>query len=346
MFGAVLMVAGHLLMAADRLFLPALALLIIGVGLFKPNVTTQVGELYRLEDARVDRAYSIFYVGINVGAFLAPLVCGYLGEKIAWHYGFLSAGLGMTIGMVTYLLGLPFMPEMQPKMVEPASTGKVFQLEVSAFIRLFILFIPSAIFWCAYEQQGNTIAIWIHEVIDRRVNLLFWQGEIPVSWFQSINPILIFTLSPVLIEYWTRLSRRGREPTAIRKLMIGLGVLSLTYLNIAALAWLKGSEHFTWLWLIPYFLMLTLSELYFSPIGLSLISSLAPPHRRGSLMAIWFTSIFIGNILAGTLGSLWSRFSPSQFFLGISVLSAAGATYMVIAQHSLGRAKGGGVALT
>ena len=346
MLGAALMVAGHLLMAADRLFLLALMLLIIGVGMFKPNTTTQVGELYRSGDTRVDRAYSIFYVGINIGAFLAPLVCGFLGEEIAWSYGFVSAGFGMAIGMATYLFGLPFMPQTKSKIMVSELTDKEPKLEMSPFIRLLILFVPSALFWCAYEQQGNTIALWTREVIDRRVNLIFWHGEIPVSWFQSLNPILIFVLSPILIECWARLSRRGREPTTIRKLITGLVVLSLAYLSLAALASLKGPEHFTWVWLLPYFVLLTLSELHFSPIGLSLVSSLAPPRHRASLMAVWFTSIFVGNLLAGTLGGLWSGFSHSIFFFAIATLSAVGAVYLVMAQSSLKRVRASEIALT
>lgn len=325
LLGASLMVAGHFMMAWDRMFLVALIVLVLGVGIFKPNVTTQVGELYGPGDHRVDRAYSIFYVGINIGAFFAPLICGYLGERIDWHYGFISAGVGMTIGMVTYLAGTSWLPKAPP--VQKAAPDEASRSQRKAsFASLFILFIPSALWWAAYEQQGNTIAIWIRQAVDREVNLLFWKGTIPVTWFQSFNPILIFLITPVLVALWSLFAKKGREPSTIAKLTTGCLILSLAYILLAALSW-AGAQPVNWLWLLIFFAIVTVAELYFSPIGISLMSSIAPSGSRSSLMAIWFTSIFAGNFLAGYLGGLWEKFSQPAFFLIVASLGATAALF-------------------
>ncbi|MBX9711042.1 MAG: peptide MFS transporter [Xanthobacteraceae bacterium] len=337
LLGASLMVLGHFLMAFDHLFLVALFLLVIGVGTFKPNVTTQVGELYKPGDRRIDRAYSIFYVGINIGAFFSPLICGYLGERIAWQYGFISAGLGMALGMATYLIGLPHLPKTDARLSRTEPDEATRSQTRASFASLLLLFIPSALFWAAYEQQGNTIAIWIHQSVNREADLGFWKGEIPVSWFQSINPILIFILTPMLIACWTYFGRRGREPTTIGKLVAGLVLLSLSFVSAAAIAWLSGSGQPSWLWLLIYFVLLTLAELHFSPIGLSLMSSIAPGNSRSSLIAVWFTSNFFGNIIAGSLGGLWPKFSNPVFFLIIAALGAIAALFTLAVRPLLVR---------
>lgn len=334
--GASLMVVGHFMMAWDRLFLIALIVLVIGVGTFKPNVTTQVGELYGPGDRRVDRAYSIFYVGINIGAFLAPLVCGYLGERVAWHYGFIAAGVGMAIGLVTYLAGRPYLPKPPAvQRTEPDATSR--SQRRASFVSLFILFIPSALWWAAYEQQGNTIAIWIRQSVNRDVNLLFWKGSIPVTWFQSFNPILIFLVTPVLVAIWSHLAKTNREPTTITKLTTGCVLLALAYVLPAIVVWANGANPVSWLWLLVFFFLVTVAELYFSPIGISLMSSIAPSGSRSSLMAVWFTSIFAGNCLAGYLGSLWEKFSQPAFFLTVASLGFAAALLTIAVRPLLVR---------
>ncbi|MBY0380437.1 MAG: peptide MFS transporter [Xanthobacteraceae bacterium] len=325
LLGAGLMVAGHFMMASDRLFLVALFLLIVGGGTFKPNVTTQVGEIYAPGDPRVDRAYSIFYVGINIGAFFSPLVCGYLGERIAWHYGFISAGVGMAVAMAVYVVGLPSLPKISRPRRTPIKASADAGRARASFVSLLLLFIPSALFWAAYEQQGNTIAVWIHDSIDRHADLLVWHGEIPVTWFQAANPILIFLLTPPLVAIWSYLGRRGQEPSTVAKMITGFVLLGLAYVILAAVAWSSGSQSVSWLWLLLYFAVLTVAELHFSPIGLSLMSSIAPDHARSSLIAVWFTSIFVGNFLAGTLGGFWSHFSAPVFFMVVAGLGGVAA---------------------
>jgi POT family proton-dependent oligopeptide transporter len=331
--GAALMVAGHFMMASEHLFLFALCLLVLGNGAFKPNIATQVGELYAPDDRRRDRAYSIFYVGINIGAFFSPLVCGALGEKIGWHYGFASAGIGMAIGLVTYLAGLPRAPASrtrpEPAKPEPFDVARL----RAALLGMMILFIPTALFWAAYEQQGNTIALWAENATDRSVNLLFWRGEIPVTWFQAFNPLMIFLFTPPLIAFW---SRPGREPSTVGKLLLGCLLLSASYLIMAGAALLSGATEASWLWLLLYFVVLTIAELNFSPIGLSLISNIAPGSSRSTVMGIWFSTSFVGNLAAGWLGALWSHFSHAEFFLLLAAVAAVAAGMIQFARPYLG----------
>lgn len=332
--GAALMVAGHLMMASEQLFLFALCLLILGNGAFKANIATQVGDLYSPDDLRRDRAYSIFYVGINVGAFFSPLVCGALGEKIGWHYGFASAGIGMAIGLVTYIAGLPRASanntKPEPAKPEPFDAARL----RSALLGMLILFIPTALFWAAYEQQGNTIALWVEHSTNRSVDLWFWRGEIPVTWFQALNPLMIFLFTPPLIAFW---SRPGSEPSTVGKLFIGCVLLSLSYLIMAGAAHFSGSVDASWLWLLFYFVVLTIAELNFSPIGLSLISHIAPGSSRSTMMGIWLSTSFVGNLAAGWLGGLWSRFSHVEFFLLLAAVAAVAAAMIQLARPYLGR---------
>src|SRR5215831_8775981 len=157
--GATVMAIGHFLMAFEQLFLIALGFLILGNGAFKPNISTQVGSLYPPGDRRRDRAFSIFYVGINLGAFLAPLVCGTLGEELGWHYGFTAAGIGMTLGLMIYLIATPHLPA--DAFAARPSSGATLDLSAwQSIIALLLLFAPVSLFWATYEQQGNTIALW------------------------------------------------------------------------------------------------------------------------------------------------------------------------------------------
>ena len=200
--GAALMAIGHFMMAFEHLFLLALIVLILGNGAFKPNISTQVGALYAPGDRRRDRAFSIFYVGINLGAFLAPLVCGTLGEELGWHYGFAAAGVGMTTGLVIYLLAAPTLPpDAFVKRETPhRALGREEWLAIGAIMALML---PVSLFWGTYEQQGNTIALWADQHTDRHFDSVFG-GEIPVTWFQAFNPFMIFAFTPFIVALWRR----------------------------------------------------------------------------------------------------------------------------------------------
>ncbi len=333
--GAGLMVMGHFLMAYEPAFLFALALIALGCGAFKPNISIQVGELYTPADARRDRAYSIFYLGINIGAFLAPLICGTLGETVDWAYGFAAAGVGMAIGLLTYLAGLSKLPPDRPKAgTDTAPTGSASDLR-RAVLSLSLLFIPSALFWAGFEQQGNTIALFAETLTDRSVGFLSWRAEIPVTWFQAFNPLMIIVFTPMLVEWWARRAKIGEEPSTLRKLTLGCLGLASSYVILAFGVVASAPGRASWLWLLVYFAVITLSELHFSPITLSFVSRIAPAGSRAMLMGFWFTSMFLGNLVAGWIGGYWSTLASAPFFLCVSALGLVGAAIVEAARAPL-----------
>jgi proton-dependent oligopeptide transporter, POT family len=326
--GAVLMAIGHFMMAFEQLFFFALGAIILGSGAFKPNISTQVGTLYAPGDLRRDRAFSIFYVGINIGAFFSPLVCGTLGEALGWHYGFAAAGVGMLIGLAIYLAAGPTLPpdHLTVARANKAERKPLDRDEWRAVIALLVLFVPTCLFWATYEQQGNTIALWADAFTDRTINLLFWTAEIPVTWFQAFNPFMIFAFTPFVVALWAWQARRNREPSTIAKMSLGCLGVALANLVLAYAAWHAGGAKASWLWLFVYFVILTLGELYLSPIGLSLVTKVSPARIVSMMMGVWLGTSFVGNFLSGYLGSFWSGMDKPAFFLMIAgVAAVAGA---------------------
>jgi POT family proton-dependent oligopeptide transporter len=316
MIGIILMAFGHFMMAFETLLFPALLVLIVGGGLFKTNTTAQVGMLYKPGDARRDRAYSIFYVGVNLGAFIAPLIAGTLGEEIGWHYGFGSAGVGMLIALGVYLWGWNELPKeglRENKMVERKPLNRGEWLSVGALI---LLVLPVTLWWACYEQQGNIIALFADANTDRRLipGLIDWQ--IPVTWFQAFNPFMIFAFTPFLISFWSRQAAELKEPNTMYKLVYGSLLLALSYVLMAGAAWQGGGGRITWLWLFFYFVLLTTGEIYLSPISQSLYSKVAPLRIASIMMAVNFFPNFLGGgLLQGWLGTFWGRMSHPVFFL-------------------------------
>jgi POT family proton-dependent oligopeptide transporter len=243
--GATLMAIGHFMMAFEYLFLLALGFLILGNGAFKPNISTQVGALYPPGDRRRDRAFSIFYVGINLGAFLAPLICGTLGEELGWHYGFAAAGVGMTLGLIIYLAATPNLPkDAFAKRAVPRTP--LDRTAWQSIIALLLLFAPVSLFWATYEQQGNTIALWADQFTDRHV----FGGEIPVTWFQAFNPFMIFVFTPFIVMLWRRQGKN--EPSTTMKLAIGCLLNALAYSAMVVAAWSTDGGKASWLWLFAF----------------------------------------------------------------------------------------------
>jgi proton-dependent oligopeptide transporter, POT family len=351
LIGAALMALGHFMMAFEPLLLFALLTLILANGAFKPNISTQVGELYAPGDPRRDRAFSVFYAGINVGAFFSPLVCGTLGEALGWHYGFAAAGIGMLIALLIYMRGLRELPpdELQRARAAHREHDPLSREDWLAIAALLVLFLPNTLFWATYEQQGNTIALWADTFTDRGIDLLFWRVEIPVTWFQAFNPFMIFAFTPVIAGLWGWQARRGTEPATITKMAIGCFGVALANLLMAFAAvqtgasghasWLFGvalanllmafaavqtgaSGHASWLWLFFYFVIVTIGELYLSPVGLSLVSKVAPGRVLSLMMGVWLATSFVGNFLAGWLGSYWSSMDKPAFFIMIAGVAA------------------------
>jgi POT family proton-dependent oligopeptide transporter len=325
--GAALMAAGHFMMAFEPLFLFALTALILGNGCFKPNMSAQVGSLYRPGDPRRDRAYSIFYVGINLGAFLAPLVCGTLGEAAGWHYGFGTAGVGMTIGLAIYLYALRSYALPPDELHRARAAGEpkkpLTRVEWRAILALLLLFLPNTLFWATYEQQGNTIPLWADDFTDRTINLIVWRGEIPTTWFQAFNPFMIFAFTPFVIALWAWQARRGTEPSSVTKMAYGCFGVALANLVMVGAAWqADGGPEASWLWLVAYFVVITVGELYLSPVGLSLVSKMSPARMVSMMMGVWLGISFVGNFIGGWLGSFWSAMDKMHFFLMIAAVAA------------------------
>ncbi len=320
--GGVLMAIGHFLMAVESLFFPALIFLILGNGAFKPNISTQVGALYPQGDHRRDRAFSIFYMGINLGAFFSPLVCGTLGEKIAYHWGFGAAGVGMVIGVLVYLSGQKHLaPDliMQKKGSKRQTSSEPMTREDWLKIgAIFVMMALGIVFWSVYEQQGNTMALWADANTDRMI----FGWEMPASWFQSFNPLMIFILVPLLNMFWGWQDRFGREPSSVAKMGIGCILLAAAFLILIPPAReLTVIPRASIWWLTACAFVLTVGEIYLSPIGLSLVTKIAPARIVSMMMGVWFLSSFFGNYLSGYLGTFWEKMSKENFFLLMFTLS-------------------------
>ncbi len=339
--GGILMAIGQFLLMFESLFYPGLFFLVLGNGAFKPNISTQVGSLYAPGDHRRDRAFSIFYVGINLGALFSPLICGTLGEVYGWKYGFMAAGLGMIAGLVVYLWGQKHLAAdqvMKRAAGQAAEKKALSKTDKSRIWALVVLCIFNIIFWAVYEQQGNTLALWADANTDRHI--LGW--EMPATWVQAFNPAMIFMFTPLIISFWAWQDRRGKEPSSVSKMGLGCVMLGISFIIMffAARANADGTP-VSLLWLVANLAVLTVGELYLSPVGLSLVTKLAPVHMVSMLMGMWFLSSFFGNYLSGFIGMFWSKMSKESFFLlltGLSFMTAAG---FFLARKPLKRAIGG-----
>jgi proton-dependent oligopeptide transporter, POT family len=341
LIGGVLMAFGHFLMAFEPLFLLALSLLILGIGAFKPNISTQVGALYAPGDDRRDRAYSIFYVGINIGAFLAPLVCGTLAAQFGWHYGFAAAGLAMLASLGIYLYGQRALP---PDTLTARTTVTKHPLNAAerrAVLALLGVCALVTLFWAAYDQQGNTVLLWAEDFTDRSIDLFFWRGEIPTPWFLALNPLMIFLLTPLIVRRWARQAERGREPFEVNKMAFGCLCVALANLVMAAAAW-NVSGKASALWLVGYFVLATIGELHLAPVGLALISKIAPIRVASLMMGTWFAATLPADIFGGYLGGFWSSMAKHNFFLMIASVAALASAALWIASPRVRRAGRGG----
>jgi POT family proton-dependent oligopeptide transporter len=317
--GGILMAIGHFLMAVESMFLVALLFLILGNGCFKPNISTQVGSLYPPDDPRRDRAFTIFYMGINLGAFFSPLVCGTLGQVYGWHYGFGAAGVGMVTGLAVYLWGQRYLAKDQLTRARDAHKEKVplTAKEKKAILGLVVLCALNIIFWGVYEQQGNTMQLFADQNTDWHIGSVL----LPSTWFQSVNPMFIFLLTPFLNMYWGWQSRRRKEPSSVSKMAIGCLFLGVSFLPlIFVTSGLGPDQRISFMWLVGGTLIYTIGELYLSPIGLSLVTKVAPARLVSMLMGMWFFSSFFGNYLSGYLGTYYEKMSKESFFVMLLAL--------------------------
>ncbi len=320
--GGVIMAIGQFLLTSPAMFIPGMLFLIVGNGCFKPNISTQVGSLYLPGDSRRDGAFVIFYMGVNLGAFLSPLVCGTLGQRYGWHYGFAAAGFGMCIGVLFYLWGQRFLAKDHLTRAKEVHHEKapLTRAEKKAVFGLIVLCLVNVVFWMVYEQQGNTLQIFA----DRNTDWHVFGWEMPTTWFQAFNPMFIFLLSPLLIMFWRWQSRRGSEPPSVIKMAIGCVLLGLSFLVLIYIAsGMHTAEKISFLWLAASTFILTVGEIYLSPIGLSLVTKVAPARIVSTMMGVWYMSNFFGNYLTGYLGTFYEKMSHVSFFTMLGIFGVA-----------------------
>jgi proton-dependent oligopeptide transporter, POT family len=323
LIGGVLMALGHFVMAIESSFFVALVLLILGNGAFKPNVSTQVGNLYAPSDPRRDGAFTIFYMGINLGAFISNLVCGTLAAIYGWHFGFAAAGVGMLLGLAVYLAGHRHLAEDNLTKAEAAQVSTRARLtagEKRRVVALVVLCALNVVFWAVYEQQGNTMQSWSDE---QTLWPVIFGFQVPSTWFQSFNPLAIIVLAPLLDVFWRWQRGRNAEPTTLTKMALGCILLGLSFVVMIAGARAVGEGRGSPVWPLACTLILTIGELYLSPIGLSLVTKVAPVRMVSMLMGMWFLSSFLGNFLSGAIGVLYTRWSKDAFFLFLTLLGVA-----------------------
>lgn len=383
--GGLVMAAGHFAMAFPPLLNVALVLLVLGNGFFKPNISTLVGSLYGPDDPRRDGGFTLFYMGINLGAFLAPLVCGTLGEKFGWHWGFAAAGVGMLLAVAIFAGGhtaLRHFGRVTQRLrardwwlVGGLSLGLVAFTVVSVYgwryvheawlalalwqrglilfgiigavitqgqfgaararltarewrhitaillLGLFVVF-----FWMGFEQAGGTMNLFALQHTDR----MLFDWEMPASYFQALNPLLILLLAPAFSVVFVHLDRSRHALSAPTKMAIGMIILGLGFVVLALAA--ERAEtvgRVSPLWLVVVYLLHTIGELFLSPIGLSMVSRLAPAQLMSLMMGIWFTAVAVANYLAGTLEALLQGSGIPLYWFLVSSSIGAGLVLLV-----------------
>jgi POT family proton-dependent oligopeptide transporter len=323
--GGSIMAAGHFMMTFEPLFYVALGTIALGNGLFLPSLPSQIDDLYEPGDPRVGWAYNVYYVGVNIGGFLAPLLCGTLGEVFGWHWGFGAAGIGMILGLLIYLWGQRYLPPQvrHPTVERDAAPRRGFSRQT--ILLLLAIALAVTVFRGAYEQVGNTVALWADTGVDRRVG----DATIPMTWFQSLNPLLVMLMTPALLAWWRRRSDAGSIDRPARKMAFGAAIVALAYLTLAIVSAGGGTAH--WLWLALFFAIFTLGELYVLPTGLGLFARLAPAGFGATTVAAWYLAIFAGSLSAGLVGTLWSQMGSTAYFLMLTVigLCAAAALFLI-----------------
>jgi POT family proton-dependent oligopeptide transporter len=329
LLGSALIASGHVCLAvpARSTFFVGLVLVILGTGCHKPNVSTMVGQLFRGGDDRRDSAFTIFFMGINIGALLGPLVCGTLAESegLGWHWGFASAGVGMVFGTTLYVLlrrrylgdvGRWQGPHGEPLLAAAAgprgaSRAALSRDEKSRITVIAILALFQVLFFIAFEQAGSSLTFFAKERTDR----FFFGGEIKTSYFQAINSLGIVVFGPVFAALWLNLAARGREASTPIKFAGGLALMAASFAVMVVAAWFSDrGVRVSPLWLLATYILQTWAELCVSPVGLALVSKLAPPRFASLLMGAWFVSLAIGNLSAGLLAGQVEKIERGEFF--------------------------------
>ncbi len=323
--GAILMSLGLFLLAfgPKSLFILSLILMVSANGCFKSNISSVLGLLYENNNEKKDSAFTIFYMGINFGAFLSPLICGTIAALYGFEWGFATAGVGMLIGLSMYkiyekkLLG--------DKGVKPADKTELNENidneqteesreKLSALFMLMLFTIP---FWICFEQAGSSLTLFA----EYQTNRMFFGKEIPTGYFQALNPLFIITLAPIMSVLWEKLRNHNLEPSSVEKFAIALFLMSISYVVMILAGCFAQTTKVSSFWLILTYFVMTISELCLSPIGLSLVSKLAPRKFLSLTMGCWFLTCFVGDTLAGFWGGKYENLTPIQLFTPLAIIS-------------------------
>ena len=398
--GGMVIAAGHFSMALGlaATFYLGLVLIVLGTGLLKPNVSAIVGDLYPEGGVRRDAGFSIFYSGINLGAFLGPIICGFLGEKVNWHLGFAAAGVGMILGLIQYRLGYKRMGTAGLVDIDPSERGRAVRMLIAGIVLvalialvlsvlnsqgsvslspksvaeslgyviaaiaiayfgyqlifggfnatekkrivvILVLFLAATMFWCGFEQAGSSMNLFAKDYTNR----IFFGKEMPASWLQSVNALMIIAFAPIFGAIWLKLG--SRQPSIPAKFALGLIQLGIGF---AVLAWASvhvgdtaNPNKVTSAWLVATYFFHTTGELCLSPVGLSAMTKLSPAKLVGQMMGIWFLATSFGNLMAGLLAGKMESMGLVQLFSAVAMWTAALGLVLLLISRPVKRLMGG-----
>ena len=347
-YGAILMAAGQFVLSLPNGFLPVsaniglytgLAFLICGNGLFKPNISTMVGDLYDPEDTRRDSAFTIFYMGINIGSFLAGITAGFVSTQYSFKAAFAVAGIGMLIALFLqlflskrYLGSLGELPNAKAAAWKQSAGQRLAAEEINRLKVIFILGFFTVIFWEGFEQAGGLMNLYTAEYTDRTIGTY----TVPTAFFQSLNPLFIILLAPVFAWFWVKLGKK--DPHFITKFVFALIFLGAGFLFMVGAvlqAESNSARQASMLWLIGTYLFHTIGELCLSPTGLSMVTRLAPARYLSLMMGVWFGFTALANFIAGLVGSFVEDFGALSIFSGISAAALISACILWVVSDRL-----------
>jgi POT family proton-dependent oligopeptide transporter len=322
--GGVLLLFGHSILAIEQswAFYTGLVLIVLGVGMLKPNISTMVGGLYSKGDIRRDKGFTVFYIGINIGAFLSSIIVGYVGEVHGWHYGFGLAGLGMLIGLVQYAFGQKhlthvgnFLGASDTQADKDVLKKPLTKIEKDRVLVLLLSFLIVILFWGAFEQAGGLMNIYTKTKTDR----MLLGKEIPATWFQSLNALFIVIFGTAVAGFWAKRKLKGKEASSLFKMILGLIIMGIGFFFMTgAVAQFNESGSSAMYWLVLAYLFHTIGELCLSPVALSFITKLAPLKYASIMMGVYFAMTGFGSKLAGLLGEWSESLGEYVIFTGIA----------------------------
>jgi proton-dependent oligopeptide transporter, POT family len=311
--GALLMAAGHFLMAFDVSFLIALLLLLTGVGCFKGNIASQVGALYAPSDLRRADAFQIYFLFINGAVIAAPLIAGTLGEVYGWHYGFGAAGVGMLISLLIYRSGRRWLPaEYVNSRATSAPRRRLNDVERKAIIVLILLLPGMAVGAVGNQQIFNAYLLWVPNNVD----MVFFGRTMPTTWLITLDAAVSVTCLAGAVAFWRLWSRRFKEPSEVIKITLGMGISACALFSLVAAAAISATGHKAGMgWVLAFEGLNSIGFANVFPVGLALYARASPKAVAGTMIGVYYLHLFMGNNLVGWLGGRLEHMTGTQFWL-------------------------------